>query len=73
MPPVATNVWLYATPRLPPSKAEVVIVNGPGAFTRQVGKVKSTSEGPTLTTLVTGVNVNGSKVHSTPLSVAVLP
>ena len=58
MPPVAANVWLYATPTLPPGRAKVVIVNGLGAFTRQFGRRKSTDEGPTFTVFDVAVYVN---------------
>ena len=70
---MATKAWLYVTPTLPPTRAEVVIVNAAGCLTKQLGKVISTCDGPTLTTLVSGVKVNVSKLNSPTPSVATPP
>ncbi len=53
MPPVAVSVKLYGTPTEPAGREAAVTVSGPGDFTRQVVSVKSTVEGPTVTTLPT--------------------
>ena len=72
MPPVAVNVWLWASPTGPPGNTIVLTVNRPAFFTKQFGTEKSIAEGPTLTTLVTGVETNVCRLNSIALNVATL-